>query len=360
MTWKPHGEMHHNPAKNVLWIARSIAEVTQTIGGGMDDGQRSAQMLARAKGETAGGARGAARAVCGYDALRRVERDVCLGVSRCGGGAGRREGRGVPRLRAQDARSHAGGSLERRARISRIASEARASTARSTIRFLRASRCSTPTKRRSTGSISTPRGARRISPSPNILTPKAAAFSIAPRARRPWAGSKSAASRCRIRPRPARIRPRRFCSIACTVTPETRVTASSREATLEAFAGIAPQFGIHAASYGLAALLHARQPFEVVITGSSDDPQADALEQRREFRLPLRQGRAARHAGTHGGGDALAPALAETLPHLRADVAQALVCVGTSCRPPVSDPAALVALLTQKPAHAWRGLSENR
>jgi uncharacterized protein YyaL (SSP411 family) len=47
--------------------------------------------------------------------------------------------------------------------------------------------------------------------------------------------------------------------------------------------------------------------------------------------------------------DALAPALAETLPHLRAEVAQALVCVGTTCRPPVTDLAALLALLTQKP-----------
>src|ERR1019366_7179610 len=51
------------------------------------------------------------------------------------------------------------------------------------------------------------------------------------------------------------------------------------EATLEAFAGVAPQLGIHAASYGLASLLHKRQPFEVVITGSSGDPQAAALEQ---------------------------------------------------------------------------------
>ena len=50
------------------------------------------------------------------------------------------------------------------------------------------------------------------------------------------------------------------------------------EATLEAFAGIAPQFGIHAASYGLAALLHSRQALEVVITGRMDDPQAAALD----------------------------------------------------------------------------------
>src|SRR5580693_2867804 len=33
-----HGEMHHNPAKNVLWIARSVPDVAKTIGGGMDIG----------------------------------------------------------------------------------------------------------------------------------------------------------------------------------------------------------------------------------------------------------------------------------------------------------------------------------
>ena len=114
------------------------------------------------------------------------------------------------------------------------------------------------------------------------------------------------------------------------------------EATLEAFAGIAPQFGIHAASYGLAALLHARQPFEVVITGSSGDPQADALEQ--AANSVYRFGKAVLRVTPErmAAAGPLAPALAETLPHLRADVAQALVCVGTSCRPPVSDPAALI------------------
>ena len=47
---EPHGEMHHNPAKNVLWIARSIAEVTQTIGGGVDMATIRLT-LARAKGK---------------------------------------------------------------------------------------------------------------------------------------------------------------------------------------------------------------------------------------------------------------------------------------------------------------------
>ena len=120
-------------------------------------------------------------------------------------------------------------------------------------------------------------------------------------------------------------------------------------ATLEAFAGVAPRFGIHAASYGLAAVLHARRPFEVVITGVKGDPQADALE--RAAHSVYRFGKAVLRVTPErlAAAGSLAPALAETLPHLRADVAQALVCVGTTCRPPVSDPAALVALLTQTP-----------
>jgi uncharacterized protein len=124
------------------------------------------------------------------------------------------------------------------------------------------------------------------------------------------------------------------------------------EATLEAFAAIAPQLGLHAASYGLAALLHERQPFEVVITGRSGDSQAAALEQaaRSIYRFAKAVLRVTPERIT--AGDALAPALAETLPHLRADVAQALVCVGVTCRPPVSDPAALVSLLREVPTGA--------
>ncbi|HYK64378.1 MAG TPA: thioredoxin domain-containing protein, partial [Patescibacteria group bacterium] len=61
-------------------------------------------------------------------------------------------------------------------------------------------------------------------------------------------------------------------------TGETRQREAA-EATLEAFAGIAPQFGLHASTYGLAALLHARHSIEIVITGGYGDPQAAALEQ---------------------------------------------------------------------------------
>jgi len=132
-------------------------------------------------------------------------------------------------------------------------------------------------------------------------------------------------------------------------TGEARYRESA-EATLEAFAGIAPQFGLHASTYGLAATLHARQPMEIVITGNTGDPQAAALEQ--AANSVYRFGKAVLRVTSERirSTETLPPALAETLPHLRADVAQALVCVGATCRPPVSDPAALIALLTETPA----------
>jgi uncharacterized protein YyaL (SSP411 family) len=119
------------------------------------------------------------------------------------------------------------------------------------------------------------------------------------------------------------------------------------EATLEAFAGIAPQFGIHAASYGLAVVLHTRQAIEIVIMGNSSDAQANELE--RAANSVYRFGKAVLRVTPErmAADNALAPALAQTLPHLNAGVAQALVCSGTTCRPPVNDPAALVALLRE-------------
>src|ERR1700690_2396603 len=50
------------------------------------------------------------------------------------------------------------------------------------------------------------------------------------------------------------------------------------EKTLEAFVGLVPQYGLFAATYGLAALLHARHPLQVVVTGAAGDPKTAALE----------------------------------------------------------------------------------
>ena len=296
---EPHGEMHHNPAKNVLWIARSIAEVTRTIGGRHGHGRGPADRW-RAQRENCWrrARRGPLRLwtrLSTWRGTRCMSRRTSM-PRRC-----LAERRAPRAARSRSRRSIACSAKPGATRAdSRIAWAARASTDRSTIKFLRGSRCWTPMRRRSIRNISTQPVARRILPSPNILMQKAEAFTIALRARRRWAGSKCAASRCRILRHPAQIPRRPFCSTVCTATPETRVTVRRAEATLEAFAAIAPQFGIHAASYGLAALLHARGPFEVVITGRSDDPQAAALESGSKFRLPVRQSRSSSHARAHG------------------------------------------------------------
>ncbi|HLW81642.1 MAG TPA: thioredoxin domain-containing protein [Candidatus Acidoferrales bacterium] len=114
--------------------------------------------------------------------------------------------------------------------------------------------------------------------------------------------------------------------------------------TLEAFAGIAPQYGMFAATYGLAAALHSRHAMQVVITGASGDAQATALEAAANsvYRLGKAVLRVTPEMKT---ADALAPALKETIPHLDASVAQAFVCVGTSCFPPLNQPEKLLEAL---------------
>ena len=118
------------------------------------------------------------------------------------------------------------------------------------------------------------------------------------------------------------------------------------EKTLEAFVGLVPQYGLFAATYGLAALLHARGVLQVVILGAADDPRAAALE--KAAREIYRFGKSVlRVTPRQIASVSLAPALRETLPHLDATVPQALVCVETTCHPPVADPAKLSALLVQ-------------
>ena len=125
--------------------------------------------------------------------------------------------------------------------------------------------------------------------------------------------------------------------------------------TLEAFAALAPQFGLYAATYGLAAVLHSRHTLQVVITGAGGDAKASALEA--AANSVYRFGKAVLRVTPETiAADALAPALKETIPHLfaqgHANVAQAFVCAGTSCHPPVSEPAKLIELLAAPGLHA--------
>jgi uncharacterized protein YyaL (SSP411 family) len=113
--------------------------------------------------------------------------------------------------------------------------------------------------------------------------------------------------------------------------------------TLEAFAGVAPQYGLFAATYGLAATLFARHPIQVLIPGNSDDPVAQALEAaaHRVYRFGISVLRVTPGAPLA----ALAGALKQTLPHLPADKPIAIVCSGQTCLPPTSDPAQLTNFL---------------
>ncbi len=344
---EPRGEMHHNPSKNVLWIARSIAEIARTIGDGVEmsavretlDRAKAKLLSARAQrpapyvdttqytawnamyvsayldaAAVLGGETGAA---CRAFALKTLDRMLAESWSDARGFAHRMGG------------ARLDGSLDDQVFAGIALLDAYETTLDS--KYFEA--------------------ARRV-----------ADFAIAEYFDREGGGFFDRASGAppmgglEVRRKPLQDSPSPGANSAASIllgrlfgyTGDARHRECA-EKTLEAFAAIAPQFGMHAATYGLAALLHARGPIEVVVTGAAGDPQADALERAANsvyrFAKAVLRVTPERLASPVG----LPPALAETLPHLQADVAQAFVCVGTSCRPPVQDPAALVALLTQKP-----------
>ena len=116
-------------------------------------------------------------------------------------------------------------------------------------------------------------------------------------------------------------------------------------ATLALFAPKAGQYGLFAATYGLALIHHLRAPVDVVVVGSADDDRTLGL---------LHAAYEAPHAGKRvfafepGIVQArdLPAGLAATLPELPFDgVPVALVCEGSACHPPVQTPVALRELL---------------
>ena len=113
--------------------------------------------------------------------------------------------------------------------------------------------------------------------------------------------------------------------------------------TLEAFAGVAPQYGMFAATYGLAALLFADPPTLVLITGPAGDEGARKLEVAAHsvFRL----GKSVLRVTPDAPLGTLPAALKYTLPHLPKDQAAALVCCANTCMPPVHDAELLQKIL---------------
>ncbi|MCL2660843.1 MAG: thioredoxin domain-containing protein [Acidobacteriaceae bacterium] len=120
--------------------------------------------------------------------------------------------------------------------------------------------------------------------------------------------------------------------------------AKARE-TLEAFAGVVEHFGLYAATYGLALQRLIRQPVQVCVIGSDD--AADNLEKaalagyavnKSVIRLKRAQ------------LETLPPALADTvlhLPNLKDARSIAVVCSGKGCLPPVQTAEELADVLNQ-------------
>ncbi len=116
------------------------------------------------------------------------------------------------------------------------------------------------------------------------------------------------------------------------------------EATLETFAGIVGQFGIFAATYGIAVARFLENPVQIiVISENKADVTGDALAaaantvfafNKTVIRLTANQAVAAN----------LPPALAATIPHipeLKSGKAFAVVCSGFACQPPIREAAEL-------------------
>jgi hypothetical protein len=121
------------------------------------------------------------------------------------------------------------------------------------------------------------------------------------------------------------------------------------EKTLEAFVGLVPQYGLFAATYGLAAVLHARHSIQVVVLGVAGDSKAAELE--KAANEIYRFGKSVLRVTPETLASAsLAPALCETLPHLDAAKAQALICIETTCYPPAADAEKLKELLMRQSA----------
>jgi len=113
------------------------------------------------------------------------------------------------------------------------------------------------------------------------------------------------------------------------------------EQTLEAFAGVAEQFGIFAATYGIAVLHFLESPAQVVVIGHNEnDALANQLRAAANAAFAFNKS-TLQLAVSHATKGNLPPVLAATianLPQLSSGKAFAVICSGMSCHPPISAP----------------------
>jgi uncharacterized protein YyaL (SSP411 family) len=126
------------------------------------------------------------------------------------------------------------------------------------------------------------------------------------------------------------------------------------EDTLESFVGIVEHFGLYAGTYGLAAERLLLDPVQVVVVGTGEG--ADKLDALATTHYAVNKS-VIRIAPDRLAPGALPEALAETLlqiPAPKGAEAWALVCRGRTCMPPVSDPDLLLQALEESPHTASR------
>jgi uncharacterized protein len=117
------------------------------------------------------------------------------------------------------------------------------------------------------------------------------------------------------------------------------------EDTLGSFAGVVEHFGLYAGSYGLALERMLMDPVQVIVVGSG--PEASRLEATAVARFAVSK-TVMRISPDRLTAEKLPEALEEVLPHVPPPAgapAWALVCLGRTCLPPIADPEALLEAL---------------
>ena len=336
---EPHGEMHHNPEKNVLWIARDAAEIAKTLG--LDESSVRLTM-ASAKGKML-----AARKLrptpfidkTMYVSWNAMFVSAYLDGGRVLGGSVGRSSREFAQKTLERILSEAWseeqgfahriggpplrGSLDDQ--VFGVMALLGAYEATLEVRYFHAARRTMNLTIEKYGDAERGGFFDRPSDAPAMggLEVRRKPFQDSPT---PSANSVAAMALTRMH--------------AYTDDPKYYDWAKN---TLEAFAGVAPQYGLFAATYGLAAILFAEHPTQVVITGTPSDEAALRLEEtaNRVYRF----GKAVLRVTPDSSLENLPTALRQTLPHLPRNKAQALVCSGTTCLPPTGDPEELGRIL---------------
>src|SRR5579863_4877530 len=121
------------------------------------------------------------------------------------------------------------------------------------------------------------------------------------------------------------------------------------EQTLETFAGVASQFGIFAATYGIAVIHFLEAPIQVLVFFGEGPAESTAALHAVELQTAANTGFAfhkstLRLTANEAVEKNLPPVLAATIPHLpqlNSGASFAVLCTGSTCQPAVSDPADL-------------------